>query len=289
MLFTVALVGLLCRKMRYLTDEGIQSITKIIVNVALPMLTISKLQTPFSQEVFIGVIISFVLSAILMLLTLGLSYVAFRNRPASRRTALANLITFSNCGFMGYPLILSINPDWMIYAVSFNTSFNILSWSIGAALFQTDEKMDLKKVFLSLPVLSAIVGMALYICQIRIPALLLSTMDLIGGITTPLSMLIIGSRIYGLKLSHFKDKDYHISAILRLIAAPLLSFALMYFLPISHNVFATMVIMMAMPAASTVLMQAELYGGDQTFIARAVAYSTLLSIVTIPLITLLLF
>ena len=113
-------------------------------------------------------------------------------------------------------------------------------------------------------------------------------MSLVGGLTTPLSMLLIGTRVCGIRPGDLKDKDYHIAATLRLIVLPLLALLLLRPLHLDDCVWRTIYLLTAMPCGTLTAMQAELYGGDSRFAARAIAYSTLLSLATVPVMSLLL-
>ena len=101
-------------------------------------------------------------------------------------------------------------------------------------------------------------------------------------------LLLIGTRISGIRLSELRDKDYHITAALRLIVLPLILYVLLLPLHLDPAVWSTLYLLTAMPCGTLSAMQAELYGGDARFAARAIAYSTLLSLVTVPLISMLL-
>lgn len=287
-LFFMIVTGLLCRKTRMLTDESIRGVTQLTVNVALPALCISKLQLDFSPDILSGIILSFVAATALMILFLGVALLVFRKKSPQRRAVLAHLFAFANCGFMGYPMILSINPDYLIYAIAFNASFNLLCWTLGCMLYQKGSADTWKRALLNPAVLASTLGIALFCLKIRLPHVVVSTLDTLGSLTTPLSMLLIGTRVAGLHLRDFREMDYHIGAFMRLIVGPLLSALLLTPFHLPEPVFITCVLIMAMPGASVSAMQAELYGGDNVFAARVVAYSTLLSLVTIPIISLIL-
>lgn len=289
LLFLLLLVGYACRKLHYLTDEAISGITKLTLNVAMPAITIAKLQREFSLEVFENVILSFVCGLFFISLLFFLSFFLFRKRPAARRAALTNLIAFPNCAFMGYPLLQSVAPDWMIYAVAFTAAFNILSWTIGAGLYQAEKSLDIKRILLSPTIIASVLGLGFFIGQISLPPLLFSTLDILGSLCTPLSMLLIGARLSGLRLADFKASDYPLSALLSLLVAPLLTYVILLPFHLPPSVFAVSVLLMSMPPASSAAMQAELFEGDKVFCARAVAFSTILSLLTIPLISMLLF
>ena len=287
-LFLLVLVGALCRKLGYFTDESIHGTTQIVVNVSLPCTTIINMQRPFSSDVLHNFLLTLALSLALIAGVLLLAQRLFARRPAEKRAVLANLAAFSNCGFMGDPIILAINPDWMIYAVAYNIAYVCVAWTLGVSLFCGRENITLRRVLLHPNIISAAIGFTLFCLRITLPAFPGDAMTLLAGLTTPLSMLLIGTRVCGIRLGEFRDRDYHISAVLRLIVLPLAVYLALRPFPIAPAVAGTLFILTAMPGATMTAMQAELYNGDKEFAARAIAYSTLLSLVTVPLMSALL-
>ena len=148
-LFLVVLVGALCRKLRFFTDETIRGVTQLVVNITLPVLTVYNMQRPFETRVLINFLLTLGLSIVAILAALLGSLFLFRNRPHDKRAVLANLEGFSNSGFMGYPIILAVNPDWMIYAVAYNIAFVFVTWTVGVSLFQGRQNISLKRVLLT--------------------------------------------------------------------------------------------------------------------------------------------
>lgn len=287
-LFLIVLVGLLCRKLGYFTDETIRGVTQIVVNITVPALTISNMQRPFAYDVLLGFLLTLGLTVLLVVLTIGAGLVLFRSRPHARRAVAANLLAFPNCGFMGYPIILAINPDWMIYAVSYNIANIFVTWTLGVSLYQGRENIRLRRVLLNPNILSALVGFLLFCTGVTLPAIPGEALSMLGGLTTPMTMLLLGTRLDGLRLSDLKDMDYHITAAISLVALPLLVRLGTCLLPIAPAVAGTLFILTAMPCGTMNAMQAELYGGDNIFAARAIAYATLLSLFTVPLLSMLL-
>lgn len=198
-LFLVVLVGALCRKLRFFTDETIRGVTQLVVNITLPVLTVYNMQRPFETRVLINFLLTLGLSIVAILAALLGSLFLFRNRPHDKRAVLANLEGFSNSGFMGYPIILAVNPDWMIYAVAYNIAFVFVTWTVGVSLFQGRQNISLKRVLLNPNVISAFIGFAVFCFNITLPDILSQTMSLVGGLTTPLSMLLIGTRVCGIR------------------------------------------------------------------------------------------
>ncbi len=208
-LFLVVLVGVLCRRLGYFTDETIRGVTQLVVNVTLPVLTVYNMQRPFDMHVMMNFLLTLLLSLAAILAAIGGASLLFRHRPHDKRAVLLNMAGFSNCGFMGYPIILAINPDWMIYAVAYNVAYLLVSWTVGVSLFQGRQNVSLKRVLLNPNVIAAFLGFAVFCLHITLPDILSQTMSLIGGLTTPLSMLLIGTRISGIRLSELRDKLSH--------------------------------------------------------------------------------
>jgi len=282
-LFAIALIGILCRKLGYFNENSMYTTTQLVVNVTMPCMTLVNMQRPFEREVLFGFLITLALSAVLLIVLLLGSMWLFRTREYTRRVVISSLVGVSNSGFMGYPIILAVNPDWMIYAVAYNIAFIFICWTVDVSLFRRDGGIDMRRVLLNPNLISAVIGFALFCMNLSLPAVITEVLSMVGGLTTPLTMLLIGTRMLGLKLSEFKNRDYHYTALLRLVVLPLAVYALMIPAPLPAAVKGVMFLLTAMPAGSTTSMMAELYGKDADFAARGVAYTTLLSLVTIPL------
>lgn len=288
MLFLVALVGTASRKLGYLNDETIKGITKLVVNITVPCLMIANMQRPFDAQVLKNFLITLGLSSAFILLSILAGLMLFSRRDQKRRAALANLLGFSNCGFMGYPIILAVNPDWMIYAVAYNVSYTLITWTLGVSLYRGLKNLSLKKALLNPNVIAALTGFALFCANVTLPQIPAELLSMLGGLTTPLTILLIGTRMVGLRMRDFKDVDYHLSAFMRLVVLLVLVFLAMKVIPAAPQVAGTLLLLTAMPCATVSAMQAELYDGDAVFASRAIAYSTLLSVLTVPVLSMLL-
>ena len=101
-------------------------------------------------------------------------------------------------------------------------------------------------------------------------------------------MLLIGTRVCGIRLSALKDRDYHLAALLRLVIMPLAVYAVMRPIPVSEPVKGILFLLTAMPAGTVIAMQAEVYDSDAVFASRAIAWTTLLALFTVPVLGMLL-
>lgn len=282
-LFAIALIGILCRKLGYFNENSMYTTTQLVVNVTLPCMTVVNMQRPFEHEVLFGFLVTLILSALLLVVLLLGSMWLFRAREYTRRVVISSLVGVSNSGFMGYPIILAVNPDWMIYAVAYNIAFIFVCWTMNVSLFRRDKGVELRRVLLNPNLISALIGFALFCMSVTLPAVLTEVLSMVGGLTTPLTMLLIGTRMIGLRPAEFKNRDYHFTAALRLVIIPLALYGMLLLTPLPAAVKGVMFLLTAMPSGSTTSMLAELYDKDADFAARGVAYTTLLSLVSIPL------
>lgn len=287
-LFIVVLVGVFCRRRGYFTDEVIRGVTQLAANITVPCLTISSMQRSFDHDVLVGVLFTMLFAALIILVSLAIGLFIFRRRPHDRRAVMASITTFTNCGFMGFPIVLAYNPDWMIYAVTFNSTNALFIWSLGTMLFADRDQVSLRRILLNPNIISSIIGFAFFMGSITLPSILADSLEMIGGLTTPLTMLLIGTRVCGIRLNALRDIDYHLAALLRLLVMPLAVYALMRFMPVSEPVKGVIFLLTAMPAGTVIAMQAELYDADAVFASRAIAWTTLLALFTVPMMGLLL-
>ena len=287
-LFIVVLVGVFCRKRGFFTDEVIRGVTQLAVNITVPALTISSMQRPFEHEVLTGVLMTMLFTTLITLASLALGLFLFRNRTSDRRAVMASITAFTTCGFMGFPIVLAFNPDWMIYAVAFSSTNGILVWSLGTMLFAGKENLSFRRIVLNPNVISAMIGFIIFLFSFTLPTVVYDSLSLIGGMTTPLTMLLIGTRVCGIRLSALKEWDYHIAALIRLIVMPLLVYTMMRLIPLSVPVKGILFLLTAMPAGTVIAMLAEVYDSDAVFASRAIAWTTLLALVSVPMMGLLL-
>jgi len=287
-LFIIVLVGVFCRKRGFFTDEVIRGVTQLAVNITVPALTISSMQRPFDHAVLTGVLWTMLFTVVATLSTLALGLLLFRNRPRGRRAVMASITAFTNCGFMGFPIVLAFNPDWMIYAVTFSATNGLIVWSLGAMLFADRSAVSLRRILLNPNIISALIGFVIFLGNITMPAIVYDSLTLIGGMTTPLTMLLIGTRVCGIRLRELGDADYHLAALLRLVLIPLAVYALMRPLPVGEPVKGIVFLLTGMPAGTVIAMLAEAYDGDAVFASRAVAWTTLLALLTVPVLGMLL-
>ena len=204
-----------------------------------------------------------------------------------KKNILQFAMVFSNCGFMGFPIIESVfGQEGVMYASIFNLFFNFFIWTYGVMLFtEAQDLNEFKKIFKNPGIIAVFIGLFLMLFSIEIPATILSTMRMVGGLTTPISMLIIGSL---LATTNFKlalqDLSLYYGSIIKLLIIP----SVLYFIAaIFHDtsiVVKCFILLQAMPAAAMTTIFAENYDKEKDYAVMIVSFSTALSVLTIPFI-----
>ncbi|MBQ9745533.1 MAG: AEC family transporter [Clostridia bacterium] len=282
--------GFLMVRTGLVKGAAISDFAKLLMYVCQPALTIySFMQAEFSLTMVRDML--FVFAFVLCLFAAALlffRFVVFRKKAQDVRYRIYTLaICFSNCAFMGVPVLEALLPDYpqaVVFSAMFALAMNILGWTLASAIITNDKKyMSVKKIVLNPAVLSLLVAVPLFVSGVRLPVQLDSMITLLARMTTPLCMLIMGMRLATARLaSVFASPAKYIIAVVKGFAFPLLALGLLLLFPVEKNLRAAVYIMMACPAASVVLNFAEMLGEGQETAAGLVLLSTVLSAVTIP-------
>ena len=289
-LFLMAAAGYLMARKKIWNDQSILTLTSLVVNIANPCLNYSKLEQLEHGTVQLDWLQAFCFSLIFLGLALGVCFLIYRKCPHDERAVYVQLCVLSNCGFMGYPMIeAALGPQAIGYGVAFVTAFNIISWSVALALFYRDIKMGLRKMVN--PVMVAVaLGLTMQLLGLRLPAVLSDTVAALGGVATPLAMLIAGAYFAQLRPALLKNGRFLAACAVRLLLFPVLALGAMRLLGLTGDLARAIFITCAMPAASNTVMQASAYSTPRAreLAVGGVALTTALSVATIPLVMLLL-
>ncbi|AWI05563.1 AEC family transporter [Clostridium drakei] len=286
-LFLVALVGFYGGKKNIIDENFSNGLSKLLVEITTPFLVISSFSISYGPDVANNVIKAFIYSFAIFLLTPLLVKPLLIKVDKSKRNVLEFAMVFSNCGFMGFPVAQSVfGNEGVVYAAIFNMIFNIFVWTYGVMLF--NNKSDIKGLKESLKnpgVVSSVIGLLIMIFSIKIPPLLLNTTKMVGGLTTPISMLIIGSLLSRSELKKIiKDKSMYYGSMIKLILLPLILYCISILFKENSMVLKTFILMQAMPAGALTTIFAENFNKNKEYSAFIVSFSSLLSVVTIPLV-----
>ncbi len=290
-----AFPGFLLVKTGSVKANHIVNFSKVLLYVCQPCLVIYTFgKIKYSPDTLGNFGWCFLLSLVLQTLPILLCFQLFRKKRSDvlwRLVCVASV--FSNCGFFGVPLLEKLLPDCpeaVIYSSIFALGMNMIGWSLGLYILSLDRKyISLKKIFITPNTIGFLVALPFYFTEFTIPDMLLDAISLVGRMSTPLCMMILGMRLATIPFRRiFGNWRQYFAVFLNQIVYPLLVFLILLFLPLDNALKTTLVILCACPVASLVQNYAEILGQGQESAANMVLLGTASSIVTVPLICLLL-
>lgn len=286
-LFLLMLCGFVAAKTRLMNDQNLRGLNTLVLYFAQPALILHRLQTPASPELIVELVWVFVLACVTIGLAGVIAFRLFAKEEADRRAVLISLSMLSNCGFMGFPIIIATMGDGaLIYAVVFLAAFNLMAWTLGAYYFGGRKAMQPQKLLKNPTIWAIAAGLFFFLTGWSLPGFTNNALDMLGGTTTPLTMFVIGARLVSLRKEHIRDSKLLMMCALRLVIFPA-AILLLRLTPLSDMVVSSVYLCTAMPCAAMTAMQAELYDSDKELASRGVALSTALSMATVPLMLLL--
>jgi malate permease and related proteins len=286
-LFLMMGTGFYARKRKMITDEGRKTLSDILVNITSPLLVISAFKLNFSADMVKNAmfIIAFSFTSMIILILLG--KILYLRYKGDTNAVLRFATVFPNWGFMGLPVVQALyGKTGIFYGSLFQFAFQTFIWTYGVALISGKKDFkSMKSAFLNPGIVSVFVGFTIFLFSINIPGTIYRAIDMLGSITVPLSMIIIGSNMADVKFrdGFLKSEIYYVSFV-RLLLIPFVSIIALKLMGISGPLLGTCVAMQAMPVATFAAIFSEKYDGDKYFASQCVFITTLISLVTIPLV-----
>ena len=286
------LAGFGMKKAKILSDETNAGLSGMIITVTCPALIIYSVckQTEVNLDVVKLVGVGAIIYALLLPI-LAIAMVRYLIRPEKEMHGTYQLLlVFANVTFMGFPVAQALYGERAIFYMNiFNIPFSLLIFTYGVRLVQAGGEQQAKfklRDILSPGFLSGILSLLIYFLQIRLPTVLVSTLGFVGNITTPLSMIVIGSMIGNFSFSTmFKERKLFLLSLIKLVVFPALGFLFARTIFKDPMLAGIITISLGMPCASLSAMVSNQYGNEKQadIAALGVFISTLLSIATIPI------
>ena len=294
--FIMILPGYLLSRMGMLKQNHTEALTLIITTVTYPCLVIDAMQMEYSTEVLnnckILVVLFFAIISISLIIAKVI--VHFLKLPASQSNILAFMMTFGNTGFLVLPVLNGLfGKEAVFYGALCDSTFDILMMSVGVMLIRMaaagETKMNLAETFKSFVnpcFIGVIIGLILYICKITLPPIIGGPVASVGGITSQLAMMVVGAHLGRIRFRDiFTSKYPYLICLLKLLAAPALAILLVKVFIGLGSLFTTVIILeSAMPCAMFAVILSERYKADVEFATKGVMMTTIVSLLTIPLV-----
>lgn len=284
-----AVPGFVLVRTKKISKDAIQAFATILLYVCSPCLNIYTIvNTPFSKKIVIDAGIVFVVSVLVQVGILLFFKFLFRKKYEDVNYRIYTLATaMGNCGFMGVPLIEAVmpeHPEAVLMSTVYSVGMSLIGWTLASYIISNDKGfMSLKKAVFNPAVLSLVVAVPLFVTEVEIPAQINNMVTLLGKMSAPMCMLIMGMRLATMELkSVFSDKKVYAVVAMKQLAMPFLVYGLMMALPVDSYLVKSMFILAATPVASVVLNYSELIGQGQKKAANLVLVGTIMSILTLP-------
>lgn len=285
-MFFYMAIGCILYRRKLVSKEGSKSMAHLLLYVVLPCVVIRSFCVEQTPEKTQRLLFSMLGAVILLLLAMIISHVLFRKNAMDNFGA-----SFSNAGFMGFPLITAVlGSDAVFYAAGFVAFLNVLQWTYGQGLLVEDWKLCSPKMVIKNPlVLALLVGMLIFFLGIPLPSVLQSGISSLATLNGPLAMIILGIYLAQTDAkSMFMDRHLYLVSAVRLLLIPLASLMLMKLcFKGNDDIAVSLMIACCAPIGSNVAVYAQKLNLDYTYAVKLVCLSTILSIITMPLIIIL--
>lgn len=287
LMFLYMLCGAIASRAKIIRQDNRQALVRLLMDVAMPMMVLNAFNKPTTLEEIKSSLWVMVIALAGCVVTGMIGLLLWRNQPENKRKVLMYASMFSNAGNAGLPIVsLVFGPVGVFYVSMYLIPPRILQWTVGLGFFVKPEKGGwVKNVLLNPMVVMIYIGAVLMITGWQIPGVFGKAIENLGAMTAPLSMILIGATLANMDLRMLFDKSVLWVTFLRLIAFPALFIALLKCVGADAMTMNVSVVLLAMPVASNTAAMAERYGGDFAFASACVSVSTLLSVVTVPLVT----
>lgn len=289
-LFLLLILGFVLFKCHIFDEYTNKKISALIVNVASPMLIISSIAgVEGSNKSIVFLMIGAGILMYIGFIILGKIINRIFPFPKKDWPVYECMVVFANTGFMGYPVLLDVfGQEAVFYASLIHMAFNffVYTYAIICLIKGDDSEFKLNfKQLLTPGIILIFVGIFIYLFDIQLPSVLMDTINSVGSLTAPLSMMMIGSSlaVYPIKDS-FTDWRSYVFAFVRLMIVPFVTMIMCRLLHIDAYYANITIITNAMPVGSMVLMLATQYNANVKIVTRNIVVSTLLSVITIPIV-----
>ena len=287
-LFIVMSIGYVAYKFKILTNESNKLISKLVINIAMPCTILNSIlsgeTTATGRDAAVFMLMAVILYALFFLVSAPLPQLL--RTVKGDRGLFRFMVVFGNVGFMGFPIIQSIfGTGAVFYVTIFNIVFSVLCFSVGIIMVSGKSKKFNPLLFINPTMVASVLTVILFYTKLPVPPVLSQAVNLVGQLTTPSAMLVIGSTLAVIPIKEvFSELRIYPLAVVKLLVIPVLSWLLLRLFVSDPLTLGILIVLSAMPTASNATMLSMEYGGNEKLASKGIFLTTLLSVATIPLI-----
>lgn len=290
-IFILMLIGFVLSKTGILKEDGIGQMTDILLMLVTPCVLINAYQKEFSTDLLIGLLAAAFFSLVINIAGIIICTIVFRREETKKYRVSIFGAVYSNCGFMAIPLLsAAMGADGVFYGSAYLAVFTILYWTHGICLYGGSlEEISVKRIITNPGIVGTAIALILFFFQIKLPYVIKESVGYIAGLNTPLAMLVMGAYLTKVDFKKaVKNLSLYEVSGLRLIIIPILAVFLAKIFNIDDTIAKSVVISASCPTAAITALFAVKYRLDAVYAAEIVSLTTVFSIITIPLVMMLL-
>ena len=281
-------VGMYCMKVGLIDRDSKEKLVDIILRITLPCMIFNSFNNPLTPEVMKQTALILVVAVSISILSFFLGKVIYNKYPQKKKSILQYCTLVNNSGFLGMPMVSAVYGSEGLFAASiFIIPNRIFMWTAGLAMFTTaDFRTKCKNILLNPCIVTVFLGIARRITGFPVPEFLDTAIANTDAVTTPLSMMVIGTMLIGVPWKKLLEPSIFRLAFVRLIALPLVALYILNLIDAQPLLAGVSLILTGMPAGSTSALLAAKYGADEDYASRCIVTTTIMSLATIPVLML---
>ena len=292
-LFLMIFMGYLIVKTGLVRDNDSKVLSKIILYLIVPCVIINAFQVEYTTDTVKGLLIAFAASVMTQVILLVVISVAGKLLHLNEVEVAS--VYYSNSGNLIVPIVTFIlGQEWVLYGCVFMSVQLVFLWTHCKKIISREASYDWKKIILNINMISIFIGVVLFFTKIRLPEIIGNTLASVGTMIGPASMIVTGMLFAGMNLKQiFANKRVYFITFLRLIAVPLIALVLIKlsnlasFSADGNKIMLIVFLAIITPSASTVTQMCQVYGNDSKYASAINVMTTLLSIITMPVMVML--
>ena len=281
------IVGVLCAKLRLISADTNKELSQFVLQVVNPVVIFMSYQKDYEAKLVKNLLMTFALSVLAFAVMLAAVYLCIRKKEDRHTEVERFSAIYSNCAFMGIPLISALFKDeGVFYLTAFITVFNLVIWTHGVITISGEKNMkQVVKVFYSPTIIAIALGIITFFLKIRLPALPTNALNFIKDINTPMAMIVSGVTISATNVPKLlKNFRVYFVCLVKLVIIPLALSLVLSPLNVDEKVRMTIIIAAAAPPASMCTLFCLRYNKNSVYASEIFAAGTILSVLTLPAI-----
>ncbi|MBQ9956601.1 MAG: AEC family transporter [Ruminococcus sp.] len=279
------IVGIICAKTGIISKNANKDLSAFVLQIVNPVVILMAYQMEYRSDLVKNLLMCFLLSLMAFIIVIPLAYLLIPDKKERDTSVERFSAIYSNCGFMGIPLINALfGTEGVFYLTAFITFFNLFVWTHGIILISGEKSLkQVIKVFYSPTVIAILLGVIMFFARIRIPSVPAQALEFIADLNTPMAMIVSGVTMADTNVTALikKLRVYYI-VLLKLIVLPLALAVVLTFLPADEKVRMTVLVAASAPPAAMCTLQCIRYNKNSVYASEIFTAGTILSIVTLP-------